>query len=79
MVHYIGMAGIHGCLPATCASYDSQRDAADSLADTHELGKRRRGKLRRDGYIELNIQRDGNEYAEITACKCDSPDDHNDS
>lgn len=77
--HWIGMAGLHGCLPQTCGVYDSAEDAADSLADLHELGKRRRAELRRDLYIELNIHRDGNEYAEITECECNDPACHSDS
>ena len=77
--HWIGMAGIHGYLPATCDVYESPKQAADSLADLHDLGKRRRAELRRDFYIELNIHRDGNEYAEITECNCDNPNEHSDS
>jgi hypothetical protein len=73
MTHYIGMAGLHGCLSTTCGVYDTQKEAADSLADLHDLGRNRRRKLARDGYLELNIRRDGNEYAEITACACSTP------
>ena len=39
---------------------------------------RRTADLRRDGYLELNLHRDGNEYAEITECECDAPEQHND-
>ena len=39
--HYIGMAGLHGYLPATCDVYDSVKSAAESLASIHELGKNR--------------------------------------
>ncbi len=79
MTHYIGMAGIHGCMPQTCDVYDSVKSAAESLASIHELGRNRRRKLQRDEYLELNIQRDGNEYAEITECSCDTPGIHSDS
>ena len=78
-VHYIGMAGLHGYLPQTCDVYDSIKNAADSLAQTHELGRDRRRQLQRDCYLELNLQRDGNEYCEITECECDSPEMHSDS
>ena len=78
MKHFIGMAGLHGYLPQTCSSYDTYADAVDSMADTHELGKNRRSQLKRDGYLELNLHRDGNEYIEITECECDTPEDHND-
>ena len=77
--HFIGMAGLHGCLPQTCDVYDSIRDAADSLASIHDLGKRRTAMLRRDLYLELNLHRDGNEYAEIEECNCGDPSRHSDS
>ena len=76
--HWIGMAGLHGCLPATCGSYDTRDNACEGLADSHELGRNRRRELRRNGYLELNIRRDGNEYIEITECDCASPEGHND-
>lgn len=72
--HYIGMAGLHGCLPQTCNSYETYQDAVDSLASLHELGRARHQELERDGYLELNL----NEYCEITECDCDTPNDHND-
>lgn len=76
--HYIGMAGLHGCLPQTCNVYATQKDAAESLASIHELGKSRTCQLVRDGYLELNLHRDGNEYCEITECNCDNPREHSD-
>ena len=76
--HWIGMAGLHGCMPATCGSYDAYDDACEALADIHDLGSRRRRELRRDGYLELNLHRDGNEYIEITECNCTLPENHND-
>jgi hypothetical protein len=74
--HYIAMAGLHGFLPQTCEVFDTARDAADFLADVHELGKNRRAKLQSQKYLELNLKRDGNEYAEIKLCECDNPDSH---
>ena len=76
--HFIAMAGIHGCMPNYCASCDTYHDAVDSLISLHDLGRKRAKELRADGYIELNMQRDGNEYAEITECDCDNPAQHND-
>lgn len=78
-VHYIGMAGLHGCLPKTCDVYNTYRDAVESLACTHELGRNRKSALRRDGYLEMNIHRDGNEYCEIVECDCDDPEVHSDN
>ena len=43
-----------------CETYD---DAVEVLSQVHDLGRRR--ELRKYGYIDLNIRRDGNEYAEI--------------
>ena len=79
MTHYIGMAGLHGYLPNCCETYDTYDDAVDGMADMHDLGVRRIRKLRRDGYLELNLGRDGNEYIEITECDCEDPESHSDS
>ena len=76
--HFIGMAGLHGYLPNYCGSFDNYNDAVNDLADLHELGKRRKAELKKNGYIELNIHKDGNEYAEIEECNCDDPECHND-
>ena len=69
--HYIAMAGLHGYMPQYCASCETYADAVETLAEVHDLGRRRR--------LELNLRRDGNEYCEITECDCDNPDVHNDS
>lgn len=76
--HYIAMAGLHGCLPQTSESYDNYDDAVESMASLHELGRNRTRQLKKDGYIELNLHRDGNEYAEIVECDCNDPESHND-
>lgn len=78
MIHYIAMAGLHGYLPQYCASHENYNDAVDDLANLHELGKNRTHELRKNGCIELNVKRDGNEYAEITECDCNNPECHND-
>ena len=77
--HYIGMAGLHGCLPQTCATYDTLANAAEGLGFIHELGKGRILQLKREMYLELKLKRDGNECAEIVECDCDTPDIHNDA
>ena len=79
MTHYIGMAGLHGYLPNCCETYDTYDDAVEGMADMHDLGVRRTRELRRDGYLELNLDRDGNEYIEITECDCEDPESHSDS
>ncbi len=77
--HYIAMAGLHGYLPNYCASHETYDDAVEDLATTHDLGQRRRRELKREGYLELNLKRDGNEYAEISECDCSDPACHNDN
>ncbi len=77
--HYIGMAGLHGCMPQTCDVYESQCAAAEGLAEIHGLGRNRRRELARDGYLELTLHRDENEYCEIVKCDCDEPEQHSDS
>ena len=70
---YIAMAGLHQCLPSVCEEFESYDDAVDFLADLHELGRERKKRLKKDGYLELNLhgsrfpylQADGNEYCEI--------------
>ena len=77
-MHYIGMAGLHGYLPNYCGSYESYDAAVGGLAEMHDLGERRERALRRDGYLELSLKRDGNEYCEIEECDCDDPARHDD-
>jgi hypothetical protein len=85
--HYIAMAGLHGYLPNVCEAFCTQTDAVDYLASIHELGVRRRRKLAKNNYLELNmhgshrppVPADGNEYCEIQECECDDPVVHCDS
>lgn len=83
--HYIGMAGLHGCLPSTCSSYDTIGQAAESLGDIHSTDTGRHGstwvanQLRRYHYVELSMSLHGNDYASIDVCHCANPDDHNDN
>jgi len=76
--HYIAMAGLHGCMPNCCEAHDDYESAVESMASLHELGKNRTRELKRDGYLELNIHRDGNEYIEIETCDCPDPTVHSD-
>jgi hypothetical protein len=75
--HWIAMAGLHGCMPNYCGVHESYENAVGDLAALHELGKGRTRELKKNGYLELNIHRDGNEYCEITECDCDNPEEHN--
>ena len=77
--HYIAMAGLHGCLPQTCACFDSAAAAVEYLGDVHDLGQHRRRELRKFWYLELDLHRDGNEYCEITDCTCSTPQVHGDN
>lgn len=82
--HYVGMAGLHGCLPATCSSYDTIAQAAESLGDIHSTDTGRHGsewvtnQLIRYHYVELDLHTHGNEYASIDVCHCDNRSDHDD-
>lgn len=75
--HYVAIAGLHGCMPNACEAHETYNSAVDSMAELHELGKKRKAELKSDGYIELNLGRDGNEYAEITPCDCNDINEHN--
>lgn len=76
--HFIAMAGLHGYMPNYLCCHASYENAVYDLAQLHELGKNRTRELDRDGCLELNLRKDGNEYCEIVECDCDHPEDHND-
>jgi len=75
MKHYIGMAGLRGCMPNYCELYETYDDAVESLCLIHELGpySKFRRELKRDGFVELNLHVHGNAYAEVVECECDEP------
>lgn len=77
--HYIGMAGLHGYMPSCCDVYQTKGDAAESLGWIHDLSGRKIKQLRRDMYLELNMEEHGNEYCEISECDCSEPWIHSDS
>ena len=81
MKHFIAMAGLHGYLPQTCEVFGNKGDAVNYLVELHELPPfgRKAKELRKDSYTELDLHKDGNEYAEITVCECDHPEIHSDS
>jgi len=72
--HFIGMGGLHECLPNTCDVYTSPAAAAESLGFVYDLSKRKIAELRRYWYLDL-----GSEVLEITECECDEPLIHSDS
>lgn len=74
--HWIGMAGLSGCMPNYCGVYDTKCDAARSLATMHEEARGTFKRLMRDGYAALDLARDGNEYAEMIDCSCTTPEVH---
>jgi len=68
-LHYHAIAGMHGCMPNYGAHHTAYNDAVEDLAYVHELGRLRTRALREDGYLELNLHKDGNEYCEIVECQ----------
>ena len=79
MTHYIYGSGEHGCLYDNGPHYaETLNGAVSALADLFGLGQRRRAALKRDLYIELNPQRDGVDFAEISECACSDPKSHQD-
>lgn len=77
--HYIAMSGHRGYMPDYVDVFATRADAAASLAQLFDLGKRKESELRRYGWLDLNARRYGAEYAEITDCNCDRPGEHSES
>lgn len=71
--HYIGTAGLYGCMPSFCEVYETRKDAAQSLGDIHELEGEEIDVLIEDSFINLSLRVHGNEYAEIGSCTCEEP------
>ena len=76
--HFIGMAGMHGCLPSFCEVYPTISDASHSLAELHEIPDHLRFQLLLDRYLDLP-RGAGNDYVSIEQCDCDTPEVHSDS
>jgi len=69
--HYIAMAGLHGYLPQYYASHDTYEEAMEDLISLHEIEDRElKEELKETGFVYLDIQYHGNEYAEIIECDC---------
>jgi len=79
--HYIAIAGPYGCLPNHCQGHRSRGEAILSLIDLHDLPERgtKSIQLKVDGYTDLDLATQGNEYAEVTECTCDEPWVHSDT
>ena len=77
-MHFIGMSGIHGCLPQFWTWGETRRLVCESLDLVHDLTRQQRRDLIRLGYIELKPNQ-GSEYASITECNCRNPEVHDDA
>lgn len=71
--HYIALAGEFGYLPDYCDVFETKRDAIESLAELHKLGRRAKRELRADNYTALTRYAD---YCEIQVCGCGNPKQH---
>ncbi len=77
MAHFIGMSGLHGFMPDyTCVS-ETPAQAAESLAEIHDLTPGQVAYLAHFLSLELpRRQRVGAEYCEIQECDCADPAVH---
>ena len=64
---YVAMAGLKGYLPNYSDIFDSKEEAVDALLDLHEIDhcSQVADELTEFGYSDLNLEVNGNEYAEI--------------
>lgn len=76
--HYIAMAGMRGYLPNYCEVYYDPGDAAEDLANMHDLTPEDQAILAEKLYLGLPSEA-GNEYAEIQICHCETPEIHSDN
>ena len=76
MKHYILTAGLRGYMPNFLSVHHNINDASETARDVLKIGENKCRELRRYGVALLNRRYHGNEYAEITACDCDSTRDH---
>jgi len=70
---YVAMAGIHGCTPNHITECDTFDEAVDDLTMMHDLNAQQVRRLRTVGSVELDLQTQGNEYAEVTCWPSDGP------
>ena len=64
-MHYIAMAGLHGCLPQYGEEYETYEDAVNDLVSMNELTKEEEDELYTNAYLELDLKTHGNEYCEV--------------
>lgn len=79
MRHFIAGIGTDvrtDCGYFSCSVHESLDSAADELAETFELGRVRRRRLERDGFLALRGPADGAAYCEITECDGEDPRVH---
>lgn len=72
--HFVTMAGLRGCIPNYLSWSWEEKEAVEDLASVHELGRRRKRELADTWMLDLQIERDGNEYCQIDQCWCENPD-----
>lgn len=79
MKHWIGMAGLTGCIPSVCDIYRCKADAAKILCLIHEYSENGSvvAELKRYGIFYMPKGR-GNEYMSVEECNCPSPWEHAD-
>jgi len=74
MKHYIAKAGMGECPPSYCEVFESASEAAEALVNSLDLiNGLDAAWLRSYWFIELDPERDGNEYASIEECWCAEP------
>jgi hypothetical protein len=67
-------------MPQFVEEFSCREDAVEALVDLHELDNDPEWpddlatELREDGFVDLNIQYHGNEYAEVTEISETSPE-----
>ena len=74
-LHWIAMAGVHGCIPKYLNCYETHDHAVEMLRQLHDLGPMQRMELKRFSFLLLN----GNAYCSIDSCSCMTPELHSDT
>lgn len=72
--HYVGTAGLIGCLPNLVMADTNRNILIDSMVDAHMGSEgqlpRVKTQLRQDWYVEIDLHEFGNEYIEVGECDC---------
>lgn len=66
--HYHALAGLYKGIPNYVGDHQTFEDAVEDLVALYKLGSHRAGFLRREDYLDLILERDGNEYCEVVEC-----------